>query len=271
MQRRTLLLVLGPAAAMLLAAPGFAEEPLGRVSSVAGDATAQRPGERPRPLACDDPIYAGDVLRTGGSSRVGVLSGDVMTELAADSQLHVSRTDRGMPAATLERGRVRVLDSRVAGAPASLAALDVRAEVVGADAEAYIFEEKVGPYAMLCDWDAGLPVARGDERQLAAPRECVIAKPGEPLYTARAHEARIPIAAAEECGVDPNLLAARAGDPLHHLSPADVAAPPPLAGISRPARPDPITSHRQPCDNPGSCNAGFRAVANSGPPQTPNP
>src|SRR2546422_7897012 len=41
-------------------------------------------------------------------------------------------------------------------------------------------------YAMMCEWDAPLPVSRGKEEKTAKPGECVIAKPKEPLYTALA-------------------------------------------------------------------------------------
>lgn len=274
MQRRILGLTLAAAAAAWLGVAGavFADEALGYVSSVSGEATAQLGSEEPRALHCGDPVYAGDLLRTAKSSSVGVLSGDVMTELAADSQLRLDRTG-SLPAATLERGKVRMLDPRESGAPARLAARDARAEVMGNDAEAYVFEEKVGPYAMLCEWDSGLPVSRGpEERKLAKPGECVIAKPAEPLYTARAHEARIPVVADDVCAIDPGLLASLAGAPPSHLSPADVAAPPPVAGVGTaglgalaPQNPQPPA--RTPCDTPGAgCGTPFPAIAMPGGP-----
>ena len=222
MKRMLFSLGLGLACA-LLAAAASADE-LGSVSSVSGDATAQRAGESPRSLACGDPVYADDTLRTGAGARVGVLLEDVMTHLSADTTVKLGRTVAGMPSATLENGKVRVVDPRRSGAPAHLAALDTRAEIVGNDAEAYVFAEKVGPYAMLCEWDAPLPVGRAGESVTAGPGECVISKPKEPLYTARAHDARIPMAAAEICDLAPQ-LASLAGAPVNHLTPADVSAP----------------------------------------------
>jgi len=204
-----------------------AEDELGRVSSVAGEATAQRPGEAPRALACGDPVYAGDTLRTGPASRIGVLLDDVMTHLDADTRVLLGRTAQAMPSARLEAGKVRMIDPRDAGAPAQLAVLDADAQVMSNDAEGYIFSEKVGPYAMLCEWDAPLPVSRGAEQKSAAPGECVIAKPKEPLYTADAHETRIP-AVADVCAPGPEL--ASLNSPVHHLTPADVAAPGPMPG-----------------------------------------
>ncbi len=202
---------------------------LGRVSSVAGEATAQRPGEAPRPLACGDPVYADDTLQTSAGGRVGVLLEDVAAHLAPATRVQLGRTDQAMPSARLEVGQVRMIDPRDTGDPARLAALDTGAEVIGNDAEAYIFSEKVGPYAMLCDWDAPLPVDRGPETLSADPGQCVIAKPKEPLYLADAHETRIPADPAEECDLSRD-FASRAGAPENHLSPADVAAPGPIAG-----------------------------------------
>ena len=94
--------------------------PTGRVSSLAGDATAQRPGEEPRALACGDPVYADDTLRTGADSRVGVLLDDVMGHLAADTRVVLGRTAQAMPSIRLEVGKVRMIDPRDAGAPAQL-------------------------------------------------------------------------------------------------------------------------------------------------------
>jgi len=256
MKRSELSRWLAAAAALLLAGAAGAADELGRVSSVGGEATAQRPGEVPRDLACGDPVYADDTLRTGADSRLGVMLEDVMTHLDADTEVSLGRTDQAQPAARLERGKVRMLDPRDGGAPARLAALDASARVVGTDTEAYLFSEKVGPYAMLCEWDAPLPVERGSESLTADPGECVIAKPKEPLYTAKAHDERIP-ALAEVC--DPGPALARLVDPLHHLTPADVAAPGPVAGLGtaglgglNPAAAD--SPVRQPCDSDvGTC------------------
>jgi len=215
----------------LLAAAGAGAEGdvLGRVSSVAGEATAQRPGEAPRPLACGDPVYADDTLQTSAGGRVGVLLEDVAAHLAPATRVTLGRTDASQPAARLEVGKVRMIDPRDAGDPARLMALDTRAAVIGNDAEAYIFAEKVGSYAMMCDWDAPLPVDRGDESLSADPGQCVIAKPKEPLFLADAHDTRIPADPAEACDLSQD-FAVRAGDPANHLSPADVSAPGPMPG-----------------------------------------
>jgi len=212
------------AALCALALPAAAEdEGLGYVSSLAGEATAQRAGEEPRALACGDPVFADDTLRTAADSRVGVMLDDVAAHLSEKTQVALGRTDVATPAARLESGMVRVIDPRNAGAPARLAVLDAQAQVVGNDAEAYLFAEKVGPYAMLCEWDAPLSVARGDDpSKTADPGQCVIAKPTEPLYTADAHDQRIPAAPDEFCEFE-----VASGSPTDHLSPLDVASPGP--------------------------------------------
>ena len=222
--------------ALAFAGAAQAADPIGTVSSVAGEATAQQPGAEPRALACGDPVYVGDTLRTGAGSRVGVQLDDVATHLDANSRVVLGRTPESMPAARLEAGKVRMIDPRDAGLPAGLAVLDAHAAVSGNDAEAYLFSEKVGPYAMLCEWDEPLAVSRGSEQKSAAPGECVIAKSKEPLYVANGHDVRIP-AVADVCAPDPNL--ASLNSPLNHLTPADVASAGPF---------------------PGAGNAGFGAV-----------
>lgn len=249
-------LVLGTAGA------AFAAEELGRVSAVSGDATAQAPGAEPRKLACGDPVFPGDTLRTGSDSHVGVQLDDVATHLDPNSQVVLGRTDVNTPSARLLAGKVRMIDPRDEGEPAKLAVLDAEGAVIGNDAEAYLFSEKVGPYAMLCEWSDPLPVTRGTERKVAEPGDCVIAKPKEPLYTANAHDQRIP-ALAQECAPGPELAAI--DSPLNHLTPRDVAAAGPIgndmAGFG------PVTAHGTPdyvCDNAGECTPLIPIVVDGG-------
>lgn len=217
--------------ALLAFAPALAQaaDPaLGQVTSVAGSVTAQQPGGPLRTLSCGDDVFAGDTIVTSEGARVGMLLGDVLAHAPEKGRLTLARNAAGEPDVTLEEGRVRLIDPREAGPAARLAALDTEAAVAGNDVEAYVLSEKVGPYAMFCEWDEPLDTARGDERLTAAPGECVIAKRTEPLYAARAHDQRIAAAPAEECAVDPNILASLAGDPARHLDPAAVSAPPPV-------------------------------------------
>jgi hypothetical protein len=239
-------LVLGAGTAAL------ASDELGRVTAVSGEATAQQPGADARPLHCGDPVFPGDTLRTGSDSHVGVQLDDVATHLDPNSQVLLGRTDVNTPSARLLAGKVRMIDPRDEGEPALLAVLDADGHVKGNDAEAYIFSEKLGPYAMMCEWSNPLPVSRGKEQKTAKPGECVIAKPKEPLYTANAHDQRIP-ALAQECAPGPEL--ASLNSPLNHLTPRDVAAGPPAgpgtAGFG------PVTAVAGPdytCDNAGICS-----------------
>ena len=255
MSKQTVLfLALGAVAgSLVLGAAAFAADELGRVSAVAGEATAQQPGAQPRALACGDPVFAGDTLRTGSDSHVGVQLDDVATHLDANSQVEIGRTAEGTPSARLLAGKVRMIDPRDQGPPAQLSVLAADAHVMSNDAEGYIFSEKLGPYAMLCEWDAPLPVSRGGEQKTAKPGECVIAKPKEPLYTANAHEQRIP-ALAQECAPGPEL--ASLNDPRYHLTPGNVSSPGPMpsaAGFGA-VNPAMAISPDYKCDVAGVCS-----------------
>jgi hypothetical protein len=244
-----------------LAMPGaaWAGEPVevGQVATLHGDVVAERPGEPPRKLECRDSIYEGDRIVTGEDARVGILMGDLLTHLARESALQLS-DPAGSADLTLERGAVRVIDPRYKGAVARLALLDAGASILGNDLEAYVLDEKTGGFAMLCEWDAPLPVARGPEGEVAEPGECVIAKPLEPLYLANAHDERLGSPGDDLCPLGPMFTA------LELLSPTDVAAPPPLDPWSAvPSFSD--LPRRSPCDIPGSgCRSAFEPSAGGG-------
>ena len=232
----------------------LAADELGRVTAVTGEATAQQPDAEVRPLHCGDPVFPGDTLRTGSDSHVGVQLDDVATHLDPNTQVLLGRTEVNTPSARLLAGKVRMIDPRDEGEPARLSVLAADGHVMGNDAEAYIFSEKVGPYAMLCEWSDPLPVTRANESKTAQPNECVIAKPKEPLYTAKAHDVRIP-ALAQECAPGPDL--ANLNNPLNHLTPRDVASAGPIPG-SDIAGFGPVTMSPGPdhmCDNAGVCTA----------------
>ena len=187
--------------------------PVGHVASLTGSADAAGPGGT-RSLACGDTLCEGDSVTTAAGS--------------ADVQL--------------ARGGVRVIDPSSGDAPARLAALGADAAVVGNDAEGHVLSEKAGAYALLCEWDEPLTVARGPQSAVAGPGECVVAKPSEPLYTAPGHPGRIP-ALKDTC--DPPL----AISPLGHLDPL-----PPIAGgpPTGPPLPEfPPFPPPSPCDQPG--------------------
>jgi hypothetical protein len=241
----------------------MAGDAVGEVTSATGSVVATAPDGTERTLSCGDSIFDGDTLSTGADSNVGVLSGDFLTQVPDSSAVRFGQTGEGAPDATLERGRVRIIDVREDGTTARLAAGDAEVRVVGNDAEAYLLSEKTGGYAMFCEWDAPLDVARNGERKLADPNECVIAKPHEPLYVAQAHDARIPASDVETCPLDLGSLAST--DP--HFSPIDsrdVAAPPPSLAWSNPAQP-PGPPPRNPCEVPGSiCSVSPAGITPTG-------
>jgi hypothetical protein len=239
---------------LLLPVGAAGEDAVGRITSASGSITATGADGIVRPLECGDSVFPGDTLSTGTSSNVGVLSGDYLTQVPDSSAVRFARTDDGAPDATLQKGRVRVIDVRDGGGTARLAAADAEVRVAGNDAEAYLLSEKVGPYAMFCEWDAPLHVSRNAENHHASPGQCVIAKPREPLYAADAHDERISTSSFETCPSDLGGLAATD----HHFSPdeiADVAAgPPPIAWSNIAEMPGPPARH--PCETPGAvCGA----------------
>lgn len=246
------LLTLALALSMPLSAA--AQSAVGEVTSLVGDVRASGPGGASRALACGDPVFAGETVTTGSGASAGILMSDVLARVDGTSSVKVGRTAEGTPDAQLERGRLRMIDVREVGAPARLGARDAEVRVAGNDAEAYVLSEKVGGYAMFCEWDAPLAVRRGSEMQSTDPNHCVIAKDHEPLYVADAHEERIAAGGGDPCPPDLGGLVA----PGPHFSPIasrDVALGPPLdawssmaSGIGMP-RPDP-------CDTPGSGCSG---------------
>lgn len=248
------LLVAAPlsAAADDVGASGAAGAPavVGHVTNLSGSAVAERPGEPARPLHCRDAVYEGDRVVTADDSHVGVLMSDVFAHVGKQSRLLVQRTPDAASDLSLEQGAVRVIDPRDDGSRARLGVLDARAAVLGNDAEAYVFVEKAGAYAMLCEWDAPLPVSRADENAVARAGECVVAKRREPLYLADAHAQRLGSPALDQCAI-PVVW----GGPDLHLDPSQVASGPLLDPWSGPGAGVPLPP-RSPCDVPGSGCAG---------------
>ena len=95
---------------LALGGGALAADEVGSVSAVGGEATAQQPGAEPRPLKCGDPVFAGDTLRTGSDSHVGVQLDDIATHLDANTQVVIGRTAENTPSARLLAGKVRMID-----------------------------------------------------------------------------------------------------------------------------------------------------------------
>jgi hypothetical protein len=236
-------LMLGALALPLAAAADG--DALGHVTSISGQASAQREGGASRPLACGDAVFAGESVVTGQGSSAGLLLGDdLLAQVGEGSAVRLGTTPEGAPDATLERGAVRVIDAREGGAPARLAAGGAAARVAGGDSEAYVLSEKASRYAMFCEWDAPLAVQRGPESRTAEPKQCVIAKPDEPLYVATAQQDRMP---AGPDGCPPGGIASLAP---HFPALADVAAGPAMPFSQSPAELPGLAP--MPCENPGA-------------------
>lgn len=246
---------------LILPAGAMAGDAVGQVTSTSGDVRAIGPDGAERTLSCGDDIYDGDTLATGKSSNVGVLSGAYLTQVPDSSAVLFGQTGEGAPDATLKRGKVRIIDVRDGGGTARLAAADAAVRVVGNDAEAYLLAEKLGDYAMFCEWDAPLDVVRRDEQKLADPEQCVIAKPHEPLYVADAHEERIAPSELETC--PPDLGALATTDHFAPIASRDVAAGPPAIEWSNLA-PPPAPPPYNPCEFPGGACGGFAGTTPAG-------
>ena len=216
--------------------------PVGTVASLTGTASAAGPGGA-RGLACGDAVCANDTITTGPVGAAGIMLGDTLAQLGPDTTATVGRTADSAARVQLAQGGVRVVDPTGANAPGQLIAAGATASVAGNDAEAHVLNEKPGTYSLLCEWDEPLEVGRGVQTAVAAPGECVVAKPNEPLYTAPGHPQRIP-ALTDTCNPGLPIL------PLAHLDPLPPVAGGPPEGPPLPElQPFPLPS---PCDEPGA-------------------
>ncbi len=265
-------------------APGsaLAEETIGRVVAVRGQVTAESPDGTSRSLQCDDPVYAGDVLKTPAEGKVGILAGGVYAGIGEKSEMTMAATDGGAPDLDLKAGHLRILDSEGgAGGSARISTPTLLAYDAGDDTEALVFPEKVAMVSMVCAYDAPVTVTRsavGDSTR-ADSGQCVVAKPKESLYTAAASHPRLPVI-DDDCGA-PTPVAGTALD--HFGTPADVALGPDVAAaaFAAPSLAPAIAGAsaangvRTPCD--GDTCSGARAGGLSvggGPPgfgNTPSP
>jgi hypothetical protein len=242
------------AALAFSATPGFADDldddldeapvtecrPVGHVASLTGSATAQLPGAAARSIACGDAICAGDVVTTAAASSAGLLVGDVLTQLDADSTARIGTTPESAVDVVLTRGGVRMIDPSDGDAPARLTAGTAQGRIAGNDAEGYVLAEKAGAFAMLCEWDEPLEVSRGPQTKTANPGQCVVAK-REPLYLAPGHPERI-AALTDSC--NPTFAVVPPLDPLPVVSAGPSAEGPELPDV-------PLFPPPSPCDVPG--------------------
>jgi hypothetical protein len=231
---------------------------IGRVLVLVGSAYVEAPDWERRPLACGDLVPNGEPVVVARGARLGVMLDEVYAQVDEGSRLTFGLTQDGAPNVVLQSGRVRVLDTRVdeTSPRYRLSTPHVAGWGLGTDSEAYVLIEKAAVYSMLCEWTKEIGVARRDRKEvlLAAPGECVVAKPREPLYKARAHETRIALARNGTCAAGPIL-----GPVAARFSPVDVAAAPPPSGLLPPAPP---AFRREPCEaaDPGCLDVSIGVV-----------
>lgn len=266
-----------PAALLSVAPLAAAAEPavVGHVVSVSGTAYAEAPGGARHSLACGDAVRAGDLITTGEDGRVGVLADDVYAQIDSSSAARFDVAADHAPDVALQKGRARLFGSATDAAARhhfETPQASSSTSSAGGDTEGYVLSEKAGAYSMLCEWGKPLDVKRigKSDTLVAQPGECAIAKPHEPLYAAKAHEQRIPLAGEAACPAGE--LIGKAAD---RFNVADVSAPPPPGGGVRPpaidnGRPD------QPCQVAACLGGrGLRVVespaGNGGIPGVPGP
>jgi hypothetical protein len=256
--RRLTAALAGLLLALPFAAVGEEPAPIGHVATLRGAAFAERPDGEVRSLGCRDPIFAGERVVSEDAASVGLLVREFFVQLGAGSALLVSAGEENADL-VLEKGAVRIVDPREVGRRTRLRVLDTQARVLGNDLEGYVFDEKAGKFAMLCEWMRPLPVARLEETGVALPGHCAIAKAHEPLYFTPGHEERLGSPTQNACSLGPVF-----GPIARHLSPSDVAAGPAAERWSSLPALGPIP-RRSPCDIPGSgCSTIIEEPAQTG-------
>lgn len=221
---------------------GMKTAKIAEVASVTGRVEASDGSGRARTLRQGDLVYAGERVATAANSTAGLWLDESLgqpegslAQLESDSRARVTRASGGGARVSLEKGAVRIVDPREDGAgPAiELVALDSETRMIGGDREARILKEKTGPYAVMCDWEKPMTVARGPQSVNSPAGGCVVGNNREPLFASPGHEDRIPLLA----GAPPVAAAGPPIDPAALLN--DPTALPPVAAPG-PGGPVPI-------------------------------
>ena len=227
------------AAALFAPWPAAAADEVARVIGLLGEAVAQTPGEAPRTLDTDAPIFAGDQLVTSAGAGLGLLAGTHYVGLDESTTATLRVADTGAPALEVAAGRARLLasDDSAAGrlGTNSLVAVDA-----GIDTEVFAFPEKAGLISMICPNEGTVTASRGPQALASSTGGCSVAKAGEALYPARAGHAPLAMLATPQ-GFQ------LAGDPGLPLPPVALGIGPVAlfdAGSPGPFSNDP----RLPCD-----------------------
>jgi hypothetical protein len=176
----------------------------------------------------------------------------------------------GPPDLDLQTGHVRMIDmgdgtrSGRIGTPGLILA-DARS-----NSEAIVFPEKIWTVSMICSRDDSLEVERNGkpgEHLVAAPGQCAISKPKEPLYTAAASHDQLQLLARAQCGpLDVQLGVA------DRFAPGDLAGLLPAVSAGPPGMPPPVAPLLAPtlpgCTVGGACQENLQFIP-SGPPVGP--
>ena len=144
----------GAVVAVLVAAAPAAAAPIevGHVVAVEGRATAQRPGEPERVLACGDPVHEHERLVTAPGARLVIASDAHHAHLGSAGELALARSAEGTLELALAYGTVRLLDADAA--PASLVATPAGwSRLSGADLE---LRRTASGALRVCDWSSGV-------------------------------------------------------------------------------------------------------------------
>lgn len=233
MSRLALVLVVA-AAVLFYATSAIAGTTIGYVVTADGEAYAQAPGEEPRRLACDSPIYRHDLITTVGDPGVAIMSGDSYVRLAGNSTMRFNTLNSGPPDLELEKGHVRLIDMGDGSRTGAISTPGLVLADARSTSEAIVFAEKVWTVSLVCSREESLAVARNGkpaERMTSKPGECTISKPKEPLYTEAASHDQLGLLARDQCGPIeiPLALADRfSPNDLSTVLPPVAAGPPPM-------------------------------------------
>jgi hypothetical protein len=217
---------------------------IGQVVSLSGQVDVQGSDGATRRLACSDVIRQGDRVITPVNGQVGILAGDVLAQLDAQSRARFGLTAEGGLELGLESGHLRVVDTEADGPAALLSTPHGSTAAAGGEADLYAAPDQ----SNLCAWERSLEVAgTAGNRLSAAPGQCVTVKRSGDLSASPAERQGI-VGASQSCFG--RIVAVGA-----LFSPTDVAAPFPAAGLGAPG--DPGTRIRSSCDDPGGVCPGL--------------
>jgi len=227
-------------------APG---DTVGSVLSASGAAHIEGPEGR-RPLGCGESVREGERIVTTSGATVSVTAGDTYLQVARDTVVRMDGSGRFQ----LERGLARFIDVADGANEIAVGTPHGQLTARGGDTEVSVNAGQ----AEFCERGRAVEVSAGSTRETLARAQCATAQGGS-IRLAPAGDSRVALSGAQGC-IDIAVM--------NHLSPTDVAAPPPSVGLY-PFDPDKRTY--QPCDAAGSCGAIVVPMGTRSPDPTPDP